>query len=385
MTQSVSGTLREMRRPTTIVPYLILAVIAILGLVVGIYRLTTGLGTTTNMSNTFPWGLWIAFDLVTVAFSAGAFVLAAVVAIFRREEYHGIALPMLLAGFLGEVMVVLVLVMDLARWDQFWSVLIPGRWNFLSSMLWVALALTVYLILMVLELLPVVFERFKWGGAARIIGYVQTLVAGVGIVLATLHNLSLGALFLLVPYKLNALWFTPMLPIVFWVSALFGGLCAAILVTLATMKFLSRPMPLRLLSKLAWAAWVLLIIYLVIKVVDLLVAGELGMAFDGSPMSMLFLVEMVVGVIVPIVLFAMSSIRESAGGLLVGALCTWFGLLLNRASVSWFALRRFGDVGYFPYWMEFAIVIGAISAAILIYGLAIRFFPFLTEAKAEAS
>ena len=197
MTQSVAATLKDMRRPTTIVPYVILAALAILGLVIGIYRLTAGLGITTNMNNTFPWGLWIAFDLVTVAFSAGAFVLAAVVSIFRRKEYHGIALPMLLAGFLGEVMVVLVLIMDLARWDQFWSVLIPDRWNFLSSMLWVALALTVYIILMVLELLPVVFERFKWGGLGRIVGYIQTLVAGVGIVLATLHNLSLGALFLL--------------------------------------------------------------------------------------------------------------------------------------------------------------------------------------------
>jgi Ni/Fe-hydrogenase subunit HybB-like protein len=385
MTQSVAATLKDMRRPTTIIPYVILAALAILGLVIGIYRLTAGLGITTNMNNTFPWGLWIAFDLVTVAFSAGAFVLAAVVSIFRRKEYHGIALPMLLAGFLGEVMVVLVLIMDLARWDQFWSVLIPDRWNFLSSMLWVALALTVYIILMVLELLPVVFERFKWGGLGRIVGYIQTLVAGVGIVLATLHNLSLGALFLLVPYKLNPLWFTSMLPILFWVSALFGGLCAAILVTLATMKLLSRPIPLRLLSKLAWVAWILLIIYLVIKVVDLLVAGELGMAFNGSLMSTLLLVEIVVGVIVPIVLFTMSKIRESAGGLLIGALCVWFGLLINRASVSWFALRRFGDVGYFPYWMEFAIVVGAIAAAILIYGLAIRFFPFLTEAEAEAS
>ncbi|MCJ7623304.1 MAG: polysulfide reductase NrfD [Anaerolineaceae bacterium] len=363
------------------VPNLVLLVISIIGLGLGIYRLATGLGSTTNMSDTWPWAVWITFDIVTVAFSAGGFILAAVVTIFRRMEYHRIALPVILAGFLGELMVVLVLIMDIARWDQFWSVLIPGRWNATSFMLIVALALTCYMAILILELLPVVFKRFTWN--SRIIERFETLFTALGIILASIHNLSLGALFLVVPYSLHPLWYTPLLPFIFYIQAIAVGLCGAILIIILTMKAFRQHVPLRLLSGLAKAAWVTLIVYLVIKIVDLLAAGELGMIFSAGTMSMLFWVEIAVGVIAPLFLFGIPKVRDSEAGLLAGVSCTLFGMVLNRTSVSLLALTKATDVTYFPHWIEISIIVASICAAILFYNLALRVFPFLPEVADE--
>jgi Ni/Fe-hydrogenase subunit HybB-like protein len=347
----------------------------VVGLVVGIIRLVLGLGATTNLSSGYPWGLWITFDVFTVPFSAGAFTLAAVVHIFNYKKYHGVAHLALLAGFLGYLLVVLVLLMDLGRWDQFYSVLLPWRWNLHSFMFEVSMSITIYFGVLVLELIAVVFEDQEWM-AVQWLNQVIPLVAGVGVLLSCVHQGSLGALFLVLSHKLHPLWWTPILPVLFFTSAVFSGLSVAILLATVTPRAMGRPVPMRLLTGLAKVVLVVQAIYLVLKVGDLLIAGELGLIFGSGWLSALFLAEIIIGVIMPLILFS-SRIRESERGLLLGTIYILVGLALNRSSIAWFALRAPAGATYFPHWMELGIAIAAIAFGVLFFTLGMRYVPAL--------
>jgi Ni/Fe-hydrogenase subunit HybB-like protein len=370
-------TIKTEERRITPVVYVILAVIAALGLALAIYRLVKGLGPTTNLSNGYPWGLWIAFDFFAVPFSAGAFTLALVSIIFNRDEYHGVAHLALLAGFLGYLMVVLVLLLDIGRWDQFWSVLLPWRWNLHSFMFEVSLSITLYFGVMILELLPIVFRDRDWL-PVQVVGRLMALVAAVGILLSTVHQGSIGAIFLVLRHKLHELWWTPILPLLFLTSALFSGLSVAIFLAILTWRALKRPVPMKLLSDLAKVVAVVQAIYLVLKLGDLLLAGELGLVFDSGGYSLLWLVEVIVGVVVPLVIFG-SRARERENMLLVGSFCVFVGLAINRAAQAWFALEPPPGATYAPHWIEWGIVVAAFAGGILFFSLGVRRLQGLRE------
>ena len=365
----------------------ILAVIVVFGAVLGIIRLVQGLGATTNLSTAYPWGMWIAFDVFTIPFSAVAFTLAAVVYIFNQEKYHGLSRFTVLMGFLGYLMVVLVLVMDIGRWDQFYSVLMPWRWNLHSFMFEVALSITLYFGVLVLELLTIVFER---SGSAVVewLKRLIVLIAGVGVLLSCVHQGSMGAVFVILRHKLEALWWTPILPLLFLTSALFTGLSVAIFLGVVTWKALGKPAPMELLKGLAKWVVILQVIYLVLKLGDLLLAGEFWMIFRSGRFSLLFLAEVIIGVIVPLIIFS-SSAKESENGLVTGTVCVVLGIFINRWSIAWFALNpspgspHLSPVAYSPYWMEWGITIAAVAAIVLFYSLAVRFIPVLRETVTE--
>ena len=360
---------------------IVLAVITVFGAVLGVMRLVQGLGSTTNLSSGYPWGMWIAFDVFTIPFSAVAFTLAAVVHIFNQEKYHGLSRFTVLAGFLGYLMVVLVLVMDIGRWDQFYSVLLPWRWNLHSFMFEVALSITLYFGVLILEMLTIVFER---SGSAVIewLKRLIVLIAGVGVLLSMVHQGSMGAVFVILRHKLDALWWTPILPLLFLASALFTGLSVAIFVGVLTWKALGKPAPMDLLKGLARWVVIIQVIYLVLKLGDLLLAGEFGLIFSSGLFSLLFLVEIIVGVIVPLAIFA-SSAKEKENNLVIAAACVVLGILVNRWSIAWFALAPSQALHatylYVPHWIEWAIAIAAVAAGILFYSLVARFIPVFRD------
>ena len=364
--------------------YFILAALAALGVVMGIVRLINGLGATTNLSDSYPWELWIVYDVFFIPFSAGAFMISAITHIYNREEYHRIARPVILAGFLGYVFVVVVLLMDLGRWHKFYNILIPWYWNLHSFMFEVSLCVTLYTGILVMEVAPAILERFN---SKRLLGMIRpltVLIAGAGIVLSSLHQSSLGSLFLLMPYKLHPLWWTPLLPLQFFTLAAISGLSMVIFVAVVSFKAFRRPLKLGLLTDIAKIVAVMLGIYLVFKVGDLLLAGEIGLMFSEGWVSVLFLEEMVIGVIVPLILFSVRRVRENASGLFWGATCVLVGLAVNRASVPLLVLRSSGGDIYFPHWIEFAVAAGSVAAGVLLFVLAARLLPVFPEPKAEA-
>jgi Ni/Fe-hydrogenase subunit HybB-like protein len=367
------------RKASPSIGYLILAVLVAIGAGVGIVRLINGLGATTSLSDGYPWGLWIVYDVFFVPFSAGAFMILAITHIYNRKEYHPIARPVVLAGFLGEVMVIVVLVMDLGRWNQFYNVLFPWYWNIRSFMFQVSICLTIYMGVMVLEIAPSILERLNWQKPLRLIRMATVLIAGTGIVLSALHQSSLGSLFLLMPYKLHPLWWTPMLPLLFFTSAAIAGLSMAIFVAAICFRVFKCSLQLDLLSNLARVVAVLLGIYLLLKVGDLALAGELGLIFSQGWLSLLFLAELALGVIAPLVLFSIRKVRENSGGLIAGAGCVLLGLAINRTSVALVAQQAPAGASYFPHWMEITISAAAVAAGILLFIAAVRFLPILPE------
>jgi Ni/Fe-hydrogenase subunit HybB-like protein len=360
------------KRPPMVL--LLLAALAAGGVVIGAYRLFRGLGPTTNLSDGYPWGLWIAFDFFAVPFSAGAFTLAFIVHISKVRKYDAIAHLGLLAGFLGYLMVVLVLILDIGRWDQFYSVLLPWRWNLHSFMFEVSLSITLYFVVLLLELLPLAARAIGKGHwfPVRVVNSGMAVVAGLGVLLSTIHQASIGAIFLSLPHKLHPIWWTPILPILFLTSAVFSGLTVAMLLSLVTWRGLGQRPPMELLSRLARVIAAIMFVYLLLKVGDLVVAGEMGLLFDGSGYSAIWWTEVVIGVVIPMIIF-LSRARHTHRGLILGAIYVIVGLALNRSANAWLGLRAPAGYSYTPSWIEIGITVAAVAAAALLYSLGVKY------------
>jgi Ni/Fe-hydrogenase subunit HybB-like protein len=211
----------------------------------------------------------------------------------------------------------------------------------------------------------------------RVVRTIQIPLVIAGIVLSTLHQSSLGSTLLLMPDKIHPLWFTPILPILFFLSAASVGLAMVIVETSLGSKGLGHHVDLEILAGLGRALPYLLGLYLVVKLGDLLVAGELGLIFSSGLYSLLFLLEVGGGVVTPLVLFALPGVRRSRTALLWSAVLVVLGLVLNRLNVSLIALSPRPGTLYFPHPMEFAISIAVVSAGILAYILANRYLPIV--------
>ena len=174
-------------------------------------RVTGGLGAVTNLNDQFPWGIWVGFDILCgVGLAAGGFTLCAIVHIFNLEQYKPILRPAILTAFLGYVFVVFALMFDLGRPDRIWHPLVMGNPH--SVLFEVAMCVMFYSTVLALEFSPAVFERFSWEAPLKIVHTISVPLIILGVILSTLHQSSLGSLYLIVPHKLHPLWYTPMLP-----------------------------------------------------------------------------------------------------------------------------------------------------------------------------
>jgi len=343
---------------------LLAAVVAVIGIWATVIRFTQGLGASTNLSDQFPWGIWIGFDLlVGVALAAGGFTITATVYIFNLERFRPITRPTVLTAFLGYLLVICALLFDLGRPYRIWHPLI--MWNTRSALFEVAWCVMLYTTVLALEFSPMLLERLKLARPARIIrGFTVPLVI-VGVLLSTLHQSSLGTLFVIVPEKMHALWYTPLLPVTFFLSAIAAGLAMVILESYLSARAFGRRLELDLLQDIARAIVLVLTIYGIVKLQDLIHRGALALAFTHSSESFLFLAEMAFGVLLPIILFSVPQVRRDRGGLFCSALLVVLGLILNRLNVCITGLQ--GAMGqdyflepgmesaYFPSLMEIAV------------------------------
>ncbi len=245
---------------------------AALILLAGVYsagvRLFGGLGASTNLSDEFPWGLWIGFDILCgVGLAAGGFTLAAIVYIFNVKRFEPIIRPTILTAFLGYVLVIVGLMFDLGRPNQIWHAII--MWNPHSVMFEVAWCVMLYTTVLSLEFLPVVLEKFRLTNAIKLLKKISIPLIILGVLLSTLHQSSLGSLYLIVPEKLYGLWYTPYLPVFFYVSAIAAGCGMIIFESFLSSRAFHRGLEMGLLSEIGRVAVVMLAVYLTMKVVDL--------------------------------------------------------------------------------------------------------------------
>jgi Ni/Fe-hydrogenase subunit HybB-like protein len=371
---------------------LVVVLLALMGaaFIIAMLRYANGIGAVSNLNNSYPWAFWISFDLFTgVAISSGAFLMAAVVYIFELKEFRPLVRPSVLTGFLGYMMVVFALLVDLGHPERIWYMMI--HWNHTSVLLEIGICVMTYLAVLAIEFAPVVFEGLKWQKFAHLIHRFIMPFVILGVVLSTLHQSSLGSLLLIQPAKLYPLWWTPILPILFIVSAVSIGLSMIVFESTLSARYFHRGLEINLLEKLAKAIPIVLAIYLVIKFSQLTIAGDLKYLFTGGLMSVLFWTEILIGAVTPIVLFSIKRIRQSADGLLLGAVFLLLGMILNRFNVSWFGVQHpdplsympafMSNVHYIPSLLEVLVSVGIFSAGILAFGLAVKYLPVFEEEK----
>jgi Ni/Fe-hydrogenase subunit HybB-like protein len=351
--------------------HLLLAVIFGAGLYATVLRFAFGLGATTNLSDRFPWGLWIGFDVLCgVMLAAGGFTLMAAVHIFNAERFRPIVRPALTTAFLGYLLVVVALFFDLGRGDRIWHPLI--MWNPRSVMFEVGWCVTLYTTVLALEFAPVVFERLRMRAPSRLLHLIAVPLVIVGVILSILHQSSLGSLYLIVPDKLHPLWYSPLLPVFFFLSALAVGLAMTIFESSMSARHFGRQLELPLLIDLGRILTVLLWVYAVLRVQDLYHRGALRLAFQWSYEADLFWLEMGIGLGLPLLLLARRRVRSSANGLYLVSVLVVAGFVTNRLNVSITGMEAWAGLHYIPKWTEVAVTASIVALGVVLFGLAAR-------------
>jgi len=350
-------------------------------------RFGRGLGATTALSDATPWGLWIAFDVMAgVALAAGGFVLAATVYVFHLERFRPFVRPAVLTAFLGYAAVATGLLYDLGLPWHIWHPFVHPQPH--SVLFEVALCVGLYLTVLALEFSPVVLEHPRLAATPlqrlhRVLKRATIPLVITGVVLSTLHQSSLGSLFLIAPHRLHPLWYSPNIWLLFFVSAVGLGLMMVTLESFFSAWLFGHRLRLDLLSGLGKAASAALFLYAGIRLADLALRGQLGALFDGSWQSGLFAFELLLSALAPATLLAIPWLRRRAGGLLAASLMTVLGMLGYRFDVCVVAFSRPAELPYFPAWTELAVSVGIVAGALLIFTFFVERLRVYDEARDE--
>ncbi len=341
-------------------------------------RFTQGLGPVSGMNDNFPWGIWIGFDMLCgVALAAGGFVMAGLVHVFRVERFHGMLRPAILTAFLGYLLVVGGLIFDLGRPYRIWHPLL--YWQHTSVMFELGWCVSVYNTILALEFSPMVLEKlpFKW--PLRIVEWLTPLFVVLGITLSTMHQSSLGSLYVIMPGKLHPLWWTPMLPVLFFVSAVAVGPAMVTVENIISGRLAHHKPQVDLLAELGKYSGLVLIFYLVLRLGSLTSHGVWEYAFQPRWITMSFWLEILLGSVVPIILFSIPTLRSKLSVVVTAASLTVFGIILNRLNVSIFGLLDYTGLVYMPTLREISVTITLVTIGVASFALAARYLNVFSE------
>ncbi|HTF99825.1 MAG TPA: Ni/Fe-hydrogenase cytochrome b subunit [Nitrospirota bacterium] len=354
----------------------LVALVAI-GVAAAVYRFSVGLGASTNLSDNVPWGLWVAVDVLSgVALAAGGFSITAAVYIFNMKKYKPIARPAILTAFIGYLVVVMGLVVDIGKPLDFWHPIF--MWNYRSVMFEVVWCITLYLSVLALEFAPAFLERFQLHGLLKVLKFFTYPLVIAGIVLSFLHQSSLGGFFLIMPHKTPAMWYTPNMPYMFYLSAIAVGLAMVSFESIVSARSFKREPEMDIIEGLGRGAMITLIIYLAAKFGDLAYRGNLPAVFSSGKASLFFILEITIGVLLPIILYANKAVRQSANGMLLASSCVIVGTVMNRFNINFFS-QAGPKAHYFPSITELLVTVGLVALMVLLYRLAVTYLPVFHE------
>lgn len=338
---------------------------------VGVTRFIFGLGVTTNLTDNTPWGFWIGFDVMGgVALAAGGFVIAAINYIFDIKAFKPVARAAILTAFIGYIAVAVGLLFDLGLPWNIWHMII--FWNPHSPLFEVGWCVMLYLTVLTLEFAPVVLEKYPnislLGPIYIFLHKIRIPLVISGIMLSTLHQSSLGSLFLAMPYRLHPLWYSPVIPIIFFVSAICLGLMMVMVESMSSSYLYKKEQEKHILKKLGNIAVYMLLIYAAFRFVDIIVRGAGEFLFLAEWGTYLFWIEILLTIIIPIAVFTLA--KNNINWLYLGALTGVIGVVFNRLNVGGLThLNNLTETGtfYFPAWQELFISAGVVSAAMLVF------------------
>ncbi|HXZ42625.1 MAG TPA: Ni/Fe-hydrogenase cytochrome b subunit [Terriglobales bacterium] len=353
------------------------------GLYATVVRYTRGLGGATHLSDQFPWGIWIGFDVLCgVMLAAGGFTLTATVHILNIKRMHSIVRPTVLTAFLGYLLVCVALMYDLGKPYNIWHPLIMRNPH--SVMFEVAWCVMLYTTVLALEFSPIVLERFNLQKPLKVIRGVVIPLVICGVILSTLHQSSLGSLYLIVPEKLYPLWYSPLLPVFFFLSAIAVGLAMTIFESSMSAKHFGRQLELPILQELGRVLVVVLWVYAALRLEDLLNRGVLKLTLRPGYEMYLFWVEMALTLILPLMLLSQRNVRNSAGGLYLASVLVVLGFVTNRLNVSITGMEASAGTHYLPKWTELAVTGAIIAVGFALFGLAAKYLPIFPEEEHAA-
>ncbi len=357
-------------------------VVAIAIITAGLYstyvRFFYGLGASTNLSDQFPWGIWIGFDVLCgVGLAAGGFTLAAIVYIFNIKRFEPIIRPTILTAFLGYVLVVVGLMFDLGRPLQIWHAII--MWNPRSVMFEVAWCVMLYTTVLALEFSPVILERFKMTKTIKAVKRISIPLIILGVLLSTLHQSSLGSLYLIVPEKMYPLWYSPYMPVFFYTSAIAAGCGMIIFESFLSSRAFKRGLEMNLLTEIARVCVVMLAVYATMKIMDLSDRKMFSLLFVPRFETYMFWFEVTIGIIVPFILLSQKRVRQNPTGLFIGAAFVVAGFVMNRMNIAITGMEGWSGTSYFPSFTEFMITAMIVTIGFIAFYLIAKYFPVFTH------
>jgi len=349
-------------------------VVMALGLYSTYVRYLHGLGAVSNMSDQFPWGFWIGFDcLCGVMLAAGGFCMVGAVYLFNVRSLHSVVRPAVLTAFLGYLLFIVGLLFDLGRPWFIWHQLI--YMNPHSVMFEVGVCVMTYTTVLFVEFLPNVFERFHLKAPIKWIQKIYPVLIVAGILLSTLHQSSLGSLYLIMPSKLHPFWYTPALPFFFFGSAVAVGLAMTIFESTQSSKALGRQLELPVLVRLGGALLVALWINALLRFEDYFHRGMLREILKPSYEAYFLWLELAFSFVIPITLLSFKKVRLSPNGLYLASVISLFGFITNRLNVSLIGFERYAGRHYMPKWTEFSVTLMIVATGFALFRLAVEYLP----------
>jgi Ni/Fe-hydrogenase subunit HybB-like protein len=374
------------RRPQWLTPFNVVSLLlmATAAVILG-YRFLYGLGSVTNLSQEFPWGIWKGFNVVTgVAFAGGAYVLTFMVYVLRMEKYHSIVRVTVLNGFLAYVFYAGALVLELGRPWKIMNPIIGNKFGLTSVLFLIAWHFLLYMTAQLVEFSPAVAEWLGWRRVHRVLSAMTVGAVVMGIALSTLHQSGLGALFLMAEPKIHPLWYSEFIPILFFISSIFAGLSLVIVESTLSHRVFRH----RVSSELARShdgivvglgriAGVTMFVYLMLEALKM-VHGQ-KWAYLASGWGAWYGVEILGFTALPMVLLLVGSSRARLGMVRAGAAMALVGVVLNRLNISLIAYNWYSAHHYVPTWMEVVVSLAVIAAEIWVFRWVVERMPVLGD------
>jgi formate dehydrogenase iron-sulfur subunit len=412
---------------------LVLVALMAFGAVSMVARFVLGLGGSTRLSDTYPWGLWIVFDLVWIALAAGAFATAGIIYVLQRKDLYSLGRAAVFMGLLSYSFVTVTLVADLGLpWHAYQLALNAPEHSAMFEVSW---CVGMYVTILLFEFLPVPLEHLRmkralelwrrfsgawvvfavtlfvymlsrnlvyaavaaatfsvlaWSFRARGEKFEPIILAIAAVTLSTMHQSSLGSLFLLMPDQVAPQWWSPVMPASFFLSSIAAGTALVVLIEMWIAKGWKRALDMKQLAAMGQITFWSLFVYLAFRLGDMAIRDQLASAFNGK-LGALFAVEIVLGGILPLVMLARASTRAKPSVLFTATMLTALGIVLNRANVVLFAMNLKGPMpgvapdSYSPSVYEWGISIGLIAATIFLFGAGARLLPLLPKRTTEGA
>jgi len=361
------------------------------------YRFATGIGTVSGLTDGYPWGLWIAFDVVTgTALACGGYAIAILAYILNKGKYHPLVRPALLTSALGYSMAGLAIVIDVGRWWGIWRIPFGGfpdvgRYNWNSALLEVALCVMAYVGVLWIELGPAFLE--KWKGSSKSSALVKFSEAGLkfydkaliwiialGVLLPTMHQSSLGTVMLLGGWKLHALWNTPWIPLLFLISCIGMGYAIVVWESAVSSTVFKRQREDEMLVSLSGAMVVVLGLFLLLRFADIIVSGKAVLMFTSGFLSLMFWIEIALFAI-PVYMLMKVKTTKSFLTIFRASMLIMLAGALYRFDAYIVAYNPGENWSYFPTTLELLITLGVVAFEIFLYIVIVKRYPILSGTR----